>query len=219
MLRILLIDDHTLFRESIVPVLDDLEPSPVVHEAATLEEALPIISHYTDLDLVILDLNFPGLDGREALDLINGDNVTTPILILTGSEEVSDVHRALASGCTGYVTKTCGRRELLTAIRSVVAGDVYVANHLLALVEATTHTKTELKAPPKAVETIDVRFSQRQEQVLELMGKGYANKLIADQLSISEGTVKLHVSAVLRYLNATNRTEAVLTAKQRGYIS
>lgn len=216
MLRILIVDDHTLFRESIIPVLEELEPTPIIHEAAGLAEALPIVQHYSDLDLILLDLKLPDQDGWHVLGEFHSGNMSTPILILTGSEDVSDIHRALSSGCSGYLSKTCSRHELLTGIKSIVSGDIYIANHLLPLIDSTRQIKQSEK-PCVNVRCVE-NFSQRQVQVLELMGKGYANKVIADELSISEGTVKLHVSAVLRFLNATNRTEAVLVAKQRGFL-
>jgi DNA-binding NarL/FixJ family response regulator len=212
---ILLVDDHTLFREALLHVLKQLDEQVIVLEAADVAEAMQFISHTHNLDLVLLDIDLPGLDGLTALPELRELAPTVPIVVLSGSESALDVQRALDNGAVGYIPKSCSSHEMLTALRIVLQGDVFVPPRLLS--KLGTHAEKTQTAD-------DISDSQnlltaRQLEVLELMARGLPNKSIANTLNVAEGTVKLHVAAIMRALGARNRTHAVTLASRQGLIA
>jgi len=216
-MRILIVDDHTLFREAMLHVLRQFDDAAVVIEAATAKDAIRLAAHYHDLDLILLDLALPGQDGLCAMPELHELRPTVPLVILSASEDVSDVRRALAGGAMGYVPKSSSSRQMVTALRLVLAGEVYVPPSLLAALEDLQ------TAPVPAAEAADeggvVGVTRRQMEVLRLMAHGLSNKAICKRLDVAEGTVKLHVAAIMRTLSAGNRTQAVIEATRRGLIS
>ncbi len=215
-MRILLIDDHTLFREALLHVLRQFDSTAVVIEAATAREAIRLAAHYHDLDLILLDLNLPGLNGLCALPELHELRPTVPLIILSASEDASDVRQALAAGAMGYIPKSSSSREMITALRLALAGEVYVPRALLAALEALATASSQATAVVEEKEAGGL--TPRQLEVLRLMGQGLSNKAICKRLNVAEGTVKLHVAAVLRALSAGNRTQAVIEATRRGLI-
>jgi DNA-binding NarL/FixJ family response regulator len=212
--RILLIDDHRLFREAIGHVLMKLDERVVLMEAGTAEEAIDMVRHYQDLDLVLLDLNMPGMGGLSGLPKLLELAPTVPVVVVSGSAHAEDVRSAIGAGAAGYIPKTFSSHELSAALRVVLTGEIYVPPALLPVVDATRRADA---APQGAAQALgeEVSLTPRQVEVLRLMGGGLSNKSIANRLNLSEGTVKLHVNAILRALNAHNRTEAVVEATRR----
>lgn len=208
-MRILLIDDHRLFREAIGHVLRSLDAEVVLLEAGTAEEAIGMVRHYQDLDLVLLDLNMPGMGGLSGLPQLVAAAPAVPVVVVSGSAHGEDVRRAIAAGAAGYIPKTFSSHELSAALRLVLAGEIFVPPALLPAMDA---------APAASAPAGAVSLTPRQAEVLQLMGNGLSNKSIAQRLDLSEGTVKLHVNAILRALNARNRTEAVVEATRRRLI-
>ena len=213
-MHILLVDDHTLFREALLHVLNQLDSHIVVLEAANAEEAAQLISHTRNLDLVLLDIDLPGIDGLTALPELRELAPTVPVVVLSGSETSQHVKRALDNGAVGYIPKSCSSHEMLAALHIVLQGDVYIPPRLLG----------KLGVPALSMATsCDNNLSQtlltsRQIEVLELMARGLPNKSIAKTLNVAEGTVKLHVAAILRALGARNRTQAVTEATRLGLV-
>lgn len=208
-MRILIIDDHRLFREAIGHVLRELEEKVVLMEAGTAEEAISMVRHYRDLDLILLDLNMPGMGGLSSLPKLLELAPTAPVVVVSGSAAGVDVRSAINAGAAGFIPKTASSHELASALRVVLSGEIYVPPSLLSVVDAATTPSTA------SVGGREISLTPRQAEVLQLMGDGLSNKSIADRLGVSEGTVKLHVNAVLRALNARNRTEAVVEASRR----
>jgi DNA-binding NarL/FixJ family response regulator len=211
-MRILLIDDHRLFREAIAHVLTAFDDKAVLLEAGTAEEAIDMATHYHDLDLILLDLNMPGMGGLPGLPKLLASAPTVPIVVVSGSANVNDVCDVIQAGAAGFIPKTSSGREMSEALRLVLSGDIYVPPALLAVIAAGRESHA-----PDAQGT-DMPLTPRQLEVLMLLGEGLSNKSIARRLSLSEGTVKLHVNAVLRGLNARNRTGAVIEANRRGLL-
>jgi len=213
-MHILLVDDHTLFREALLHVLNQLAAQVVVLEAANAQEAAQLISHTRNLDLVLLDIDLPGVDGLTALPGLRELAPTVPIVVLSGSEASSHVKLALDNGAVGYIPKSCSSHEMLSALRIVLQGDVYIPPRLLG--------KLGESAQPLAVSCDNnnpqLVLTDRQIQVLKLMARGLPNKSIAKTLAVAEGTVKLHVAAILRAFGARNRTEAVIEATRLGWV-
>ena len=216
-MRILLVDDHTLFREALLHVLRQFDDAAVVIEAATAKEAIRLAAHYRDLDLILLDLTLPGLNGLSALPELHELRPIVPLVILSASEDSIDVRQALDAGAMGYIPKSSSSHEMITALRLVLMGEVYVPPALLAALEVLETTSVQVNAAPMAEENVG-GLTPRQLEVLRLMAQGLSNKEICRRLNVAEGTVKLHVTAVMRALNACNRTQAVIEATQRGLI-
>jgi two-component system, NarL family, nitrate/nitrite response regulator NarL len=213
-MHILLVDDHTLFREALLHVLHQLDTQVIVLEAANIEEAIQLIAHTRNLDLILLDIELPRIDGLSALPDLRERAPTVPIVVLSGSEESEDVKRALDNGAVGYIPKTCSSHEMLAALHIVFEGDVYIPPKLLGKLEASS-------LPPEISRANGSSFTSltaRQLEVLALMVRGFPNKSIATTLNVAEGTVKLHVSAIMRTLGARNRTQAVTEATRLGLV-
>lgn len=217
-MRILLVDDHTLFREALLHVLRQFDSTAVVIEASTAREAISLSAHYNDLDLILLDLAMPGLNGLSALPELHGLIPTVPLVILSASEEPTAVRQALEAGAMGYIPKSSSSHEMIAALRLVLAGEVYVPPALLAALEALPIASTQITMPLPAGEGGLHGLTPRQIEVLHLMGQGLSNKGICRHLNLAEGTVKLHVTAIMRVLNTGNRTQTVIEATRRGLI-
>ncbi len=216
-MRILLVDDHTLFREALLHVLRRFDSTAVVIEASTAREALHLVAHYHDLDLILLDLALPGSSGLTALPELHALRPAVPLVILSASEEPTAVRQALEGGAMGYIPKSSSSHEMITALHLVLVGEVYVPPALLAALEAL-ETSSVQGATPATEERVVDGLTLRQVEVLRLMGQGLSNKGICRRLNLAEGTVKLHVTAILRTLNTCNRTQAVIEAARRGLI-
>jgi len=213
--HILLIDDHALFREALLYILDQLCSNLVVLEAANVEEATQLIEHTRNLDLILLDIDLPDIDGLSAMPGLRKLAPDVPLVVLSGSENIQHVRLALEMGAVGYIPKSCNSHQMLAAMRSVLQGSIFVPIKLLGKLKASAALSPE----PNDTELITAEFTKRQLDVLDCMAKGLPNKLIARELDIIEGTVKLHVYAIFRILDARNRTEAVIEATRRGLIS
>ena len=218
-MRILLVDDHTLFREALLLVLRQFDSTAVVIEASTAREAFRLATHYHDLDLILLDLTLPGLNGLSALPELHGLRPTVPLVILSASEDSADVRQALDAGAMGYIPKSSSSHEMIAALRLVLAGEVYVPTALLEALEALEENAPTQVAAPGAEERAIDGLTPRQVEVLCLMGQGLSNKGICRRLNLAEGTVKLHVTAIMRALNTGNRTQTVIEATRRGWIA
>ena len=210
-MQIILLDDHALFREATAILLQRLEDEVTVLDAATAKEALSMLVHYQDVDLLILDLGLPDLSGFEAIPEFRRAAPGTPILVLSATEGESTVRKLMNLGISGYVSKSANSHELLSAVRVVLSGGVYIPPRYLG--DNSIGEPTELVEHP-----VNSLLTRRQRDVLKLIADGKSNKLIARALHISEATVKMHVSALLRLLDASNRTEAVNIAMRRGLI-
>jgi two-component system, NarL family, nitrate/nitrite response regulator NarL len=201
-MHILLVDDHTLFREALLHVLKQLDPMVVVHEAANVEEAAYKIANTRNLDLMLLDIDLPGVDGLSVLPDLRKLAPTVSIVMLSGSESCQHIKQAQNGGAVGYIPKTHSSHQMLAALRVVLAGDVYFP----CILQANNPPAHKTSKNESSVLTI------RQHKVLQLMAQGLPNKSIAKALGVTEGTIKLHIVAILQVLGAHNRTEAVIKA-------
>ena len=217
-MHILLVDDHTLFREALLHVLRQFDNTAMVIEAATAKEAIRLAAHYHDLDLILLDLSLPGLNGLSALPELHELRPTAPLVILSASEDSADIQQALNAGAMGYIPKSSSSHEMITALRLVLAGEIYVPPAMLAALEALESASSPVDTASSLEERDIDGLTPRQVEVLRLMAQGLSNKGICKRLNVAEGTVKLHVTAVMRALNTCNRTQAVIEATRRGLI-
>jgi DNA-binding NarL/FixJ family response regulator len=204
-LKILIADDHSLVREGLRTVLAQLEPDYEVITAASLPDAVDKIKLKGGVDLALLDLNMPGMEGTRSIATFCVQFPLLPVIILSGSESLADVNGSLANGAMGYIPKAEPPAIMLSAIKLVLNGGVYIPQ--LKGQEALSRAARQVK------------FTSRQMEVLEGLARGEPNKTIARSLDISEGTVKTHVDAIMSNLNARNRTHAVVLAQQMGLIN
>jgi DNA-binding NarL/FixJ family response regulator len=212
-LQILLVDDHALFREALVHVLMELDQDVAVLQAGTASEALEAASHYRDLDLVLLDLALPGVDGLSVLPKMRHRMPTVPIVVLSGIDKLQIVHKAISAGAAGFISKASNSVAMKNALSLVLSGEIYFPPALVGLDDIAGETT---QASPRQS---DSNLTQRQLEVLELLSHGLPNKSIANRLDLTEGTIKLHITAILRKLRVRNRTEAVRVATQRGVLT
>jgi DNA-binding NarL/FixJ family response regulator len=206
LVKILVVDDHALVREGLRQVLKGLEENLEVLQAGTCEQAFALAQTHGDLDLVLLDYHLPDMNGLAALGIFGERHPELPIVLLSGAANTQMMRQALQAGAAGFVTKSCVSDELLRAVRSVLSGDIYLPQEL----NGASAMETSVPGA-KAV------LTQRQELVLRCLLDGLANREIADQLHVSEETVKTHVTAILRHFDVQNRTQAVVAAARMGY--
>ena len=214
-MKILLIDDHTLFREGMRLVLSQLEPGCDIVEASTCRAAIEEANTHDDFDVVLLDLNLPDMGGLEALSILREEHPHMPVVVLSASDDRATVLEALDRGAMGFIPKSSSSQVMMGALRLVLAKGVYLP---LAVLNSTAPAPSPAQSSPPArpLQAADLGLTERQMDVLGLIVQGKPNKLICRDLGLAEGTVKTHVTAVLRALGVTNRTQAVLAVSRLG---
>jgi DNA-binding NarL/FixJ family response regulator len=209
-MKVLIADDHAIFRQGLRAVLDSLSESVAIEEAADVASALECAAGDPP-DLVLLDLRMPGMDGFAGITALRRRLPLAPIVVLTASEESDDVFQALAAGANGYLAKSAPASVILDALRLVLVGGIYVPRELVAGAEIAVQPKPEPKPKPEAP-----RLTGRQNEVMNLIADGHSNKEIAHRLGTSEGTIKAHVTAIMRQLGVRNRVQMLLAAERTG---
>lgn len=207
-MKILVVDDHPLIREAMQHVLADLDDNVVLQGAGDIEAALLVLDGEPDIDLVLLDLSLPGVSGMAALEILRERHPATPVVVLSASDDQSTVVNTLDRGAMGFIPKCSANRLILNALRLVMAGGVYVPPQAVG--------GTGQPVRPQASSIGDLGLTGRQAEVLALMVQGKPNKVICRELNLAEGTVKIHVTAILKALNVANRTQAVIAANRLG---
>lgn len=211
MYKILIADDHPLFREAIINVIENSFTGCQTLETEDLESALEIAQNEDDLDLILLDLNMPGMNGLNGLITLRNDLPTVPVVIVSAEEDKQIVLQAITYGAVGFITKSSPRDQMTQALEQILAGNVYLPSDIIRSSQPDNrrnHRKDDNQIPPELLSSL----TRRQLLVLERMSKGESNKQIAYNLNIAETTVKAHVSAILRKLGVHNRIQAVLSA-------
>jgi DNA-binding NarL/FixJ family response regulator len=219
-MKFLVIDDHALIRESLRGVLSELKSEAAVLEATNAREAMRLVAEHPDLGLVLLDLGLPDRDGFEVLAEIRECQPTIPVVVLSGHHDRANVVRTLDLGALGFIPKTAQRRILLIAISLVLSGGIFIPPEILGRQEEPTPEKPGTGQPAArkpATSPRDLGLTDRQVEVLTLMMQGKSNKAIGRALDLAEPTVRNHVTAVLKALNVSNRTEAVIAVVELGW--
>lgn len=219
MMRILLADDHTLVRENLRDFLHGLAPDVVVLEAETFPEAEKVASRNARLDLIILDLLMPGMDGLAGLRRMLKRKPNVPVVILSGSTRQRDIVGAIEMGAKGFVPKTISGKAMLSALRMILAGETYVPSAVLRVAAENDRDGLRGDLVGGAEDGLAQKLTRRQQQVLDLLVMGHTNKRIAKELDLKEITVKIHLQSVFRKFGVSNRTQAVALALQRGIAS
>lgn len=212
MLRILVADDHVLVREGLASALRGLSSAVEVTQAANGEEVMQRLEQCQNFDLLLLDLYMPGSDGFVLLGNICNVYPDMPVVILSASDDAQTMRKSLDRGASGFIPKSTDHDVMLSALNLVIAGGVYIPPGMLNEVDAGQNSPG--KSPHSSDNDIINRLTERQLEVLKLLAKGHQNKQIAKFLGVSEHTVKIHVTAILKALGVRNRTQAVLVAQQ-----
>ena len=216
-IRILLVDDHTLFRSGVRLLLQRQPDFEVVAEAGDGVEGVKRAKELKP-DVVLLDLNLPGLSGLETLQLLTQDLPSCAVIILTVSEEADELGQALRDGARGYLVKNIDADVLTSAIRRAAAGESVIAESMTAKLVDQFRGQASLAAtPPGHAERH--RLTARETQIVQCLARGASNKVIARELDVSESTVKIHVQNVLKKLNLTSRVQVAVYAVEHGLYS
>ena len=209
-MRVLLIDDHTLFRLGLKNLLER-SGIQVIGAASTGQEGLRVV-HEVNPDVILLDMRMPDMDGLEVLKQLREAGVSIPITMLTTSNEEHDLVESLRNGAQGYLLKDMDPEELVSALHKIVSGETVVAPQLAGTLARALQGK-----PVEAEQDTPLsELTPREYEILEHLAIGQSNKVIARELGITDGTVKLHVKAVLRKLNVRSRVEAAVIAVELG---
>lgn len=207
-MRILLIDDHDLFREGLKFLLAVLDDSVQYFEAGSLDSALKMDAA-ADIDLVLLDFHMPGVDGMQALECCRDHFENARLVVVSGEEDARIIRGAIERGAAGFIPKSSSREILVTALTSVLNGRIWLPQHALQGGLLQGGLLNGAVDDPNAL-------SPRQLEVLMRAVQGKSNKIIAKELDISDHTVKAHLSGAFRVLGVRNRTEAVYAAAKLG---
>lgn len=210
-LEILVVDDHPLVRDAMAHLLAGLAPEVHVLEAGDCDGGLALAREHPEADLLVLDLNLPGVRGFEALERFRREQPALPVVILSTLHDRRTVLAAIERGAMGFIPKLAAKDVIVGAARLVLAGGLYLPPQAIGEEE-----RRGAAAPPLPRSLTDLGLTPRQQQVLALIMRGRANKEICRSLGLAERTVKVHVSAVLSALRVSTRTQAVIAADAMG---
>lgn len=206
-IRILIADDHALFREGLRFMLQDLSDAVDMTEAETLDDVEITLGNGRGVDIVLLDLHMPGMRGITTLAGLKEEFPTPQYVVLSASEDRADVRQALRCGAKGYIPKSSSRNVMVNALRLVLSGGTYIPPFLLET-DGSEATGMPIQATAAGADGL----TPRQNQVLDCLAEGKSNKEIARELGLAEGTVKIHIAGILKALKVNNRTQAVIAA-------
>ena len=211
-LRVLVVDDHAVVRRGVIAYLEVLDDVEVAGEAADGAAALDVLTdlavHGRTPDVVLMDLQMPGMDGVAAIAEIGRRFPSVRVVVLTSFGEIERVHSALHEGAAGYLLKDAGPGEIAAALEAAARGEVYLD------AAVARRLAQEIRAPRSGLRAL----TAREREILRLVAEGRSNKEIAAELVISERTARTHVSNVLGKLNLTSRTQAALVAVREGLV-
>jgi len=212
-MRALVIDDHPLIQEAVTRVLQRVDPRIVTDVASSSERGFEVASSGDEPELVLLDMNLPGLSGMAALKHWRASFPTVPVIVLSASADPQTVLAALDAGAAGFIPKSSSNEVMVHAVRLVLEGGRYVPPEVLVQSSAAGVGGGRHRA---GLSLESLGLTTRQIDVLRLIAKGRPNKVICRELGLAERTVKAHVTAVFRVLNVTSRTQAAIAAAKLG---
>ncbi|RUO69890.1 DNA-binding response regulator [Pseudidiomarina sediminum] len=207
MARAIIADDHPLFRAALKQALSETLSTDIA-EAASFEQLLEVLQAQPQLELILLDLSMPGNKGLAAITSLRSRFPDVLVVVVSANEQIPVIRQAMAFGASAYIPKSMPLAELQQAIHTVLAGDTWLPDHLRDVIEA------ESAAPEEDFAERLELLTPQQYRVLECLADGLLNKQIAYELNVQETTIKQHVSAILRKLEVTNRTQAGILFKQ-----
>lgn len=195
-------------------VLAKLDEAIQVFNASSYEEALPVINENLDLDLILLDLGLPGLSDIDALKAVRKKIPLAPVVILSSNDDGAKVQEILKLGAQGYIPKSTSAELLIRSLKLVLSGGIYIPPEILSQLGNDANNPVNNKP-----EVVDTPLTPRQHEVLAKLIYGYSNKEIGRLLDMAESTVRVHIAAILKALNVSNRTRAARVAVQKGWVT
>lgn len=213
-MKFLLVDDHVLFREGVALVLRSGLPDVEITEAGSCSEAFETLAGLSGIDLVLMDLQLPGMSGLDGITQMRSRFPEVPVVALSSSDDKETVLRALDAGAMGYIPKSSPSSVLVGALKLIMAKGIYLPPSVFLGARTETDARERTRGPLKS--PTDLGLTPRQSDVLYLLLQGKPAKVICRELNLSPTTVKVHTSAVLRALNVTTRTQAVVAAGKMG---
>ena len=215
-MHVLIADDHRLVIEGVKLKMAELAETVDFTVAMTAQELMNVLAKAdVDYSLALLDLSIPGANGLSHIEQVRKEHPSLPVVVLSGSEDAGLMRRLLDLGVLGFIPKAYSPDVMLSAVRLVLSGGVYIPPMMLGQVSAAVPAAvTPAMASPESIDSLRRILTERQVDVLRLLSQGKPNKLIARDLGISEGTVKIHLAAIYRALNVRNRTEAVVASRK-----
>jgi DNA-binding NarL/FixJ family response regulator len=206
--RIVIVDDHPLFRGALRQAIGSSLSRSEILEAASLDELTELLSNAKDVDLILLDLTMPGVQGLSGLVYLRSAHPEVPVVIVSASEDHATIRRAIEFGAAGYVPKSQPVDNIRAAVRTVLDGGVWTPPDI----DLGGSTDNETRDLVERLSTL----TPQQVRVLMMLGEGLLNKQIAYRLNVSEATIKAHVSAILQKLGVDSRTQAVIAISKIG---
>lgn len=206
--KFVIADDHPLFRGALKQALSAMGGEPVILEAGDFDNAKTLLSEHDDADLVLLDLTMPGASGLSGLVALRGLHPGLPLVVVSARDDSETIRRSLDLGASGFISKSSSMDQIRRAIETVLAGGVWAPEGIDLGVEADADISDLIQR----IQTL----TPQQTRVLSMLAEGLLNKQIAYELSVSEATIKAHVSAVLQKLGVDSRTQAVIRLARIG---
>lgn len=216
-MKILVIDDHVLIRQAMQGVLKKLRRDAVVFGAPNYEQAMQIMAKEPHIGLILLDLTLPDRDGFSVLSELRKRYPAVAVVVLSAVQDPAYVMKALDQGALGYIPKSAESDVILSALRLVLSGGIYIPPEILAHQQLSVAVREQSNDAQSQSSPAAVGLTDRQLDVLALMMQGRSNKMICRTLKLAEPTVKNHVTAILKVLKVSNRTEAVIAVNQLGW--
>ena len=200
-------DDHPLFREALIHAIGNCVEEAAIIEADSLDTLQEVVQANPEADLLLLDLNMPGVSGFSALAYIRNNHASLPTVIVSAMDDPAVIRRSIQHGASGFIPKSSAIATLEEGIRAVLDGEVWIPDGIDLQDDRLDSEEAGIAAALSSL-------TPHQFRVLMMLGEGLLNKQIAYQLSVSEATIKAHVTAILRKMNVNNRTQAVLAVQQ-----
>lgn len=211
-MKILVVDDHPLFLDGLLQVLQQLNPTVSTVQVASAEQALNRLKADPEFQLILADINMPGMDGLDLLSALVEHEFWIPAVVISAQDNPIIIAEALDAGALGFIPKSFGAGELLDALKRVLAGEVFLPDPIKEQIDRMRRSTVNVNSGMK------LGITTRQLRVLELLVKGYSNRKIALTLNLSEHTVKSHLKVLFSILNVDNRTVCAQKAEELGLV-
>ena len=208
-MKILIADDHALFRDGLAMRLEEINHDIVLLQAPTFSQAAKILDKENDINMIIVDLDMPDMRWEDGVEELKKKAPRASMIVISASEDIRNIRKILATGIKGYIPKRSDPKIMHNALKLILEGGTYIPPALIE--NSNESTSNNYRHNGKTL-------TNRQSQVLDLIAQGKSNKQIAYEMGVSEATVKLHINALLRSLKVNNRTQAVVTAQKLGLI-
>lgn len=212
----MVVDDHPLFLDGLLQVLQQSDKNLVPLQVSSADAALEVLAENPNFDLILVDINMPGMDGIDLLTTLVEREIWVPAVVISAQDNPRSIIQALDAGALGFIPKSFNANQLLGALKQIFQGEVFLPENIAKQIEQLRRAENGKRQHTRNGE--DYGITPRQHRVLQLLVKGYSNRTIATTLNLSEHTVKSHLKSIFANLGTTNRTECVQKAEQLGLV-